>query len=127
MFYIGVMKCFKCLFCSIVLVGTRKNGIFPKFVKLDTCDVANLLEVFEGYSFGCIVCISFHVRMFIIIYSAPVSKKNQFRGLVIKNVCFLHFLREVGSSKFFLGGCTLFAVFWYIFFVLELPLSSCSV
>ena len=38
---------FKSLFCSIVLVGTRKNWIFPLFVNDQPCAVASLLAVLE--------------------------------------------------------------------------------
>ena len=66
----GLVKRF---FCSIVRVGLRNNWIFPKLVKLDPCAVAKLLEVLEGFNFGCKICISFHVGKFIIIDSAPES------------------------------------------------------
>ena len=65
-------------------------------------NVANLLEIFEGINFGCKICISFQVGMFIIFNSAPESTKKQFRGLVIENLYFLDFVKEVVLSKFFL-------------------------
>ena len=64
------------LFCSIVRLGIWNNWIFPKLVKLDPCAVDNLLEVFEGSAFGCKVCISFHVGMFIKFDSTLESIKN---------------------------------------------------
>ena len=78
MFFICNLECLfewfaQNLFCSIVRVGIRNNWIFPKLVKLDPCAVANLLEVLEGISFGCKVCVSFHVRIFILLDSAPES------------------------------------------------------
>ena len=66
----------KKLFCSIVRVGTRNSWFFPKFVKLDPCAVANLLEVFKGINFGCRVCISFQVGLLRIIDSTPESIKK---------------------------------------------------
>ena len=48
---------FKSLFCSIVLVGTRKSWIFPYFVKVEPCAVASLLAVFTVDSFGCKILI----------------------------------------------------------------------
>ena len=47
------------LFCSIVLMGTRKSWIFPYFVKVDPCAVASLLVVLKGIIFGCRIFISF--------------------------------------------------------------------
>ena len=55
--------------------------IFSKFVRLDHCAVANPLEVFAGNNFGCKVCFSFQVGMFIIFDSAPESfKKSTLRS-----------------------------------------------
>ena len=51
---------------------------FSKLVKLDPCAVAYLLEVLEFINFGCKVCISFHVGMFIIFDSAPESIEKSF-------------------------------------------------
>ena len=67
------MECFlkglvKTFFCSLVRMRTKNNWIILKFVKLDPCDVANLL--------GCKVCISVHVRMFIIFDCVPESIKK---------------------------------------------------
>ena len=45
-------------------------------VKLESCAVANLLQIFQGNNFGCKVCISFHVGIFIIIDSASESIKK---------------------------------------------------
>ena len=42
----------KNLFRSIFRGGTWNSWTFPKFVKLDSCAVANPLDVFEGISFG---------------------------------------------------------------------------
>ena len=64
------------LFCSIVRVGTGKNWIFPKFVKVDPCAVASLLVDLKGINFGCRTFISFHVGMLMIIDSAPESIKK---------------------------------------------------
>ena len=52
--------------------------------------------------------------MFIIFDSTPESIKNHFQGL-------FGFSKRSGIVQIFsFGICTLFAVFWYIFFVLEL-------
>ena len=67
---------FKILFCSIVLVGARKTWIFPKFINVEPCAVANLLAVFIDIKFGCNVSISFHVRRLIMFDSAPESIKK---------------------------------------------------
>ena len=68
----------KSSFCFIVRVGIRNSWIFPKLVKFDPCAVATLLEVFESINFGCKICISFTVGMFIIFDSAPESIKKSF-------------------------------------------------
>ena len=64
------------LFCSFVLVGTRKSWIFLKFTNVEPCAVANLLVVFIGVEIGCNTLISFQVGMLITFYSAPESIKK---------------------------------------------------
>ena len=63
---------------SISLFESQQGiiGFFQKLVKHDPCAGANLLEVLEDINFGCRVCISFHVGMFIIFDSAPDSIKK---------------------------------------------------
>ena len=60
---------FKSLFCSIVLVGTRKSWIFPLLINAEPCAVANLLAVFMGLKFGCNILISFQVEILMIFDS----------------------------------------------------------
>ena len=67
---------FKSVFCSLVLVGTRKSWIVPYFFNVEPCVVANLLAVFKRINFGCKILISFQVGMFIMFDSAPESNKN---------------------------------------------------
>ena len=50
--------------------------LYENFVKFNPCAVANMLEVFEGNNFGCKVCISFHVGLFLKFDSAPESIKK---------------------------------------------------
>ena len=59
-------------------LGLRKTSIYPKFVRLDSCAVANLLDVSIGISFGCKSCISFHVGKFFMFDSAPESFQKSF-------------------------------------------------
>ena len=67
---------FKILFCSIVLVGTRKSWIFPLFINFEPCAVANLLAVLIDIRVGCSVLISFQVGILVIFDSAPESIKK---------------------------------------------------
>ena len=72
------------------------------FGKLDTCAVANLLEVFEGK-----VCISFHVGSFKIFHSAPESiKKSVSRSGERNSSLFGHSMRSGIVQMFSLGSCT---------------------
>ena len=64
---------FKSLFCSTVLVGTRKNWLFPLFANVEPCAVSSLLVVCK---FGCRILISFQVGILIIFDSAPESIKK---------------------------------------------------
>ena len=57
-------------------MGIRDSWLSPKLVKLDPCAVANLLDVFESFNFGCRVCISFKVGVIFRIDSAPESIKK---------------------------------------------------
>ena len=60
----------------MVRVGTRKNWIFPKFVKDDPRAVATLLVVLKGNNFERKFFVSFHVGLLIMFESAPESIKK---------------------------------------------------
>ena len=98
-------------------MGTRNEWFFPKCVKVDSCAVANLLEVFEDNNFGCKVCISFHVGILIKFDSAPESVKKSISKISFvdwKSLFFGLSKRSGFAQIFSVGSCTLFVIFVYI-------------
>ena len=76
--------------------------VFPRLVKIDPCAVAKLLDVLEGINFGCKLNFVFHSVWECLFFLIPLLSllKSQFRGLEIESLYFLHFLREVGLSRY---------------------------